>query len=111
MEYGNVKIILHIGSGGLKNPKRQSRIPEYHMEHNPGLWPVFRARHGSRIVCMFVTLKVTLKVTSGESNRRMVPAVPDGSRSISLVRRRNLINLERGTICETQGMRVKLWHD
>ena len=62
-------------------------------------------------VTLKVTLKVTLNLTSGESNRRMVPAVPDGSRLISLVRRRNLIDLQRGAGRETQGMGSKLWLD
>ena len=32
-------------------------------------WPVFRARHGSRIVGMSHTLRIEMKLTAGESKR------------------------------------------
>ena len=38
-------------------------------------------------------------------------AISDVPRSISRAWGTFLINLERGTRCETQGMVVKLWHD
>ena len=82
-------------------------------------WPVFRARHGSRIVCMSVTLKVTLKfgtmfrhnVPTGESIWHNVPAFADGPRLISLVWRKQVETLIPAVARETQGMGSKLWLD
>ena len=50
-------------------------------------WPVFRARHGSRIVCMShimnVDMNVDMKITPVESLLRMDADVLHGSRMVS----------------------------
>ena len=68
----------------------------------PDLWSVFRTHHGSRIVCMSHTLSVTLSVDTGESKRRMVPAVSGESRSISLVWGTHAGKLKTATGCESR---------
>ena len=63
-------------------------------------WPVFRVRHGSRIVCMsHITKQITkqitngdTKITAGESKIDMVPAFSDGPGSVSLAWGTFLIN-------------------
>ena len=72
-------------------------------------WPVFRARHGSRIVCMSVTLKLITKLTAGEPIWHIVPAFSDGPRSISLAWRKQVEKLIGAPARQTQGLRSKLW--
>ena len=74
-------------------------------------WPVFRARHGSRIVGMCVTLKLTLNLTAGESILHIVPAFSGGPRSISLTWGKQVEKLIVGPARQTQGIRSKLWFD
>ena len=59
----------------------------------PALAGFFRARHlGSDTV--HVTLNLNTKVTSRGSKKRMVPAIPGGSRSVSLACRSSATNFE-----------------
>ena len=76
----------------------------------PALDGFFKARHlWSDNV--YVTLKPDTKITAGESKKRMVPAIPDGSRSISLAWRGCAGNLDPATPRFLRGMGSKLWHD
>ena len=52
----------------------------------PGLGPVFRARHGSRIVCMFLTLKPDTRITARGSVLRIDAAIRIGSELNYLLR-------------------------
>ena len=52
---------------------------------HPGLGPVFRARHGSRIVCMSLTLSVDMNLTSEGTLLRIYAAIRIGSELNSLL--------------------------
>ena len=60
--------------------------------------------------CQLITKHIT-NPTSRVSNRRMVPALYAGYRSIFLVRRTFATNLKSGTSRFLRGMGSKLWHD
>ena len=78
---------------------------------HPDLWLVFRTHHGSKIVCMLVTLNGDTKITAGGTLLRIDAAIPIGSGLISLVCRVRAPNLTLATSRETPGMMSQLWHD
>ena len=100
---------------GLKDLLGVSLIESIRETPSPDLWSVFRARHGSRIVGMSLTLRLTLrltlKLTAREPIWHIAPAFPDGPRTISLAWRRQVENVPLGRTRETQGIGSKLWLD
>ena len=69
------------------------------------------SEHATVVGYCVVSQSVTLRITAGQSNRRMVPAFSDGPRSISLAWRKQVENVQPGTPRETQGIGSKLWPD
>ena len=64
-----------------------------HSDFIPALAGFFRARH-LEWDTVHVTLNGDTKFTAGGSKKRMVPAIPDGSRSVSLACRSSVTNFE-----------------
>ena len=58
-----------------------------------------------------VTLRLTLNLTARESILHIIPASPDGPRSISLAWGKQVEMLIGGPPCLTRGLRSKLWFD
>ena len=75
----------------------------------PGLGRFFRARHGSRLVCMSLTLKPDTKVATGSIILRLDVASPIDSGLISLAQRSFAMNLTLAEIFQTPGKMPKLW--
>ena len=85
-------------------------VPEVYQVF-PAFGRFFRARHGSRLVCMSLTLKVNTKGDTGTVVLRLDAATPIGSGLISLAHGMFLMNLTLAKMFQTQKMMPKLWPD